>query len=103
MPVLEDPVRLFLIKNNMHCGLAHRLLDVSSELGEVSKEVLKASDYGQTEARLTAELREELGDLLFSVHALASEANLDSNQLLQEALAKYSARLSVKGHIGSTP
>lgn len=97
----DDAVRDFLVRSGLNCGVEHRLLDISSELGEVSKEVLKASEYGKVEPRMTEDLAEEVGDLLFAVHALASELDLDSQERLTAALKKYEARRLAKGQIGS--
>eukprot|EP00903_Cladosiphon_okamuranus_P001820 g1818.t1 len=81
--------------------LMPRLLDISSELGEVSKEVLKASDYGKASPEITSDLREEIGDLLFAVHALTIECGLDPEKSLRAALQKYQERADLKGTIGS--
>jgi len=77
------------------------LLDIASELGEVSKEVLKSSHYGKARPEITPALREEIGDLLFSVNALALECGLDPEKALIEALARYEARATIRGHVGS--
>jgi len=91
----------FLDRHEMTCGIEQRLLDIASELGEVGKEVLKSSDYGKTRVVITPNLREEIGDLLFSVQALAVECGLDPETELQQALRKYETRAEAKGHIGS--
>ena len=38
-----------------------RMLDLISEVGELSKELLKASGYGELPVELTASIKEELG------------------------------------------
>lgn len=91
----------FLSTYELRCGPEQRLLDISSELGEVGKEILKSSDYGKKRAEVTPELREEIGDLLYSVCALAVECGLDPEERLAAALKKYERRMTEKGHIGS--
>lgn len=91
----------FLESHGLICSPEHRLLDLSSELGEVCKEVLKASNYGAAKPAVTSALIEEIGDLLFCVHALAIECGLDPDETLRGALRKYEARQREKGHIGS--
>ena len=44
-----------------------RVLDVASEVGELAKEVLKATGYGTNPLEKHAALEEELGDCLFSL------------------------------------
>jgi NTP pyrophosphatase (non-canonical NTP hydrolase) len=101
MKTQNDSVRDVLVRNQLHCGIENRLLDVSSELGEVSKEVLKSSGYGKKAPVLTDDLAEEIGDLIFAVHALASERNLDPLERLTAALNKYEARRAEQGDVGS--
>ncbi len=68
-------------------------LDVVSEAGEVAKEVLLAADYGRRVFQPRPELVDELGDLLYSVLALAEYA--------VQMLAKRWDALSVSMNIGS--
>ena len=93
----------FLEKSNTETNALVRLADISSELGEVSKEVLKASDYGRDIPILkdTTSFKEEYGDLLFTVLALGVENDVDPSEALEVVLNKYNKRLETKGHIGS--
>ena len=52
---------------------------------------------------MTADFRitEELGDLLFSLLALANTLNVDLEKALEESLEKYRQRIAKKGHPGS--
>ena len=93
----------FLAKSNTETNALVRLADISSELGEVSKEVLKASDYGRDTPALkdNTGFKEEYGDLLFTVLALGVENDVDPSEALELVLKKYNTRLVKKGHIGS--
>jgi NTP pyrophosphatase (non-canonical NTP hydrolase) len=94
-------IESFLTRHGLTCAPEQRLLDIASELGEVSKEILKSTGYGRTRLQITKSLGEEIGDLLFAVHALAVECGLDPDESLRAALAKYEQRASEKGDIGS--
>jgi NTP pyrophosphatase (non-canonical NTP hydrolase) len=87
-------------------GLGHtpqnHALDLMSEVGEVAKSLLQASDYGQSPLQLSPALSEELGDAFYSLAALAESLNVDLEAALDSALAKYEARLALQGHPGST-
>ena len=48
MNEVQKKVQLFCKKNNLSSSVEHRVLDVVSELGELSKEILKASSYGKS-------------------------------------------------------
>ena len=93
----------FLAKSKTGTNALVRLADISSELGEVSKEVLKASDYGRdtTVLKDAASFKEEYGDLLFAILALGVENDVDPSEALELVLKKYNTRLETKGHIGS--
>ena len=97
----EPDIAAFLNRYGLTCPPEQRLLDIASELGEVSKEVLKSSNYGSSRPEITAELQEEIGDLLFAVHALAVECGLEPEKSLSAALQKYKERADRKGDIGS--
>jgi len=97
----QDIVRAFIEENRMTASAEARLLDMMSELGEVAKEVLRASRYGQGPATVSEAMKEELGDLLFSVLAFAAENGIDAERQLALANEKYRRRLAAKGTPGS--
>jgi NTP pyrophosphatase (non-canonical NTP hydrolase) len=82
--------------NRMH-GLDmvphHRLLDLLSELGEASKEYLTHTDYGRSDFTKRPEWRAEIGDLFYSLCALANETEVDLDEALNETLEKYAVRI----------
>lgn len=86
---------------NLEADVEYRLLDMMSELGEVSKELLIMTNYGQEEAQDSTDFAEELGDLLFSLITVANTMDIDLQQVLDQVLDKYQQRFHQKGHIGS--
>jgi NTP pyrophosphatase (non-canonical NTP hydrolase) len=86
-------------------GLSHtphiHTLDLVSEVGELAKALLEDCEYGESPSHSTPVLEEELGDVFFSLIALAESLNVDLEAALEQALAKYEARLAEKGHCGS--
>lgn len=101
MSDLQNQVASFIDEHGLRCDPASRALDLASEFGEVAKEILKSSDYGKCPVEVTDDLQEELGDLAFSLYALASELVLDLEKTTLAALAKYKKRLSDKGDASS--
>ena len=93
--------RVFLKRH----GLSHtpriHTLDLVSEVGEIAKALLEASDYGESPSQSTLALEEELGDAFFSLIALAESLDVDLDTALEKALAKYESRLAKRGHCGS--
>ena len=79
-----------------------RLLDIQSELGELSKEYLKSTKYGTQDFNLTASFELEFGDVLYSLLSLATELNIDSEKCLDFVIKKYQDRLNTKKDMGSS-
>ncbi len=93
-------VQNFIHENNLHASLEHRTLDLVSEVGELSKEILKMTQYGKSELILNDEYKMEMGDVYFSLIALANMHNIDLEEALESVLKKYHKRLQ-KGSAGS--
>ncbi len=94
----DSAVYGFLDEYKLRCGITERYIDLSSEVG---KELLKATDYGKVDFRMTADTEQELGDCLFSLIALSRELGIDPAAALDSTLAKYKRRFDAKGRIGS--
>lgn len=78
-----------------------RILDIISELGELSKEYLKATSYGIKEFKLSDDFALEFGDTLYSMLSLANELEIDCENILDKVLDKYLDRIKSKGSLGS--
>ena len=78
-----------------------RLLDMESEMGELAKEYLKATDYGAKEFKVDNDFKLEFGDLLYCLLSLANEVGIDANECLDQVIAKYQKRLDQKNDMGS--
>ncbi|MGB9965998.1 MazG nucleotide pyrophosphohydrolase domain-containing protein [Halobacterium hubeiense] len=92
-------VAAFLDDEDLRTPPANRVLDLASEVGELAKNVNETSDYGATGGADVD--RDELGDALFCLLALADELDYDAGAALDEALAKYEARIADSGTAGS--
>lgn len=97
----QTKVRQFLASYGLSHTPQTHALDLASEVGEVAKALLEASEYGDSTPIAAASLEEELGDALFSLTALAESLDVDLEAALNKALAKYRARMAAKGHCGS--
>jgi len=98
---MQQSINNFINKYNLHTNPETRYIDLVSEVGELGKEILTATSYGKNEFSTTTNAEAELGDCLFSIFALCTEMNINAEDALQKALAKYEARFAQKGHIGS--
>lgn len=98
---IQQSIADFNKNNNLEISAASRMLDLQSEVGELCKEVLKGSDYGNTEAELTDEWQDELGDCFYSLVSLAAETGVDLEEAIEGAKKKYQQRVDDKGSPGS--
>lgn len=78
-----------------------RLLDIQSEIGELSKEYLKSTKYGTENFSLSNDFKLEYGDVIYSLLSLANETNIDANECLTMAIEKYKNRLVKNNNMGS--
>ncbi len=91
----------FAFEHNLQHAASVYALDVVSELGEVAKELLLATDYGRRDAVYGVDMAAELGDLLYSLCLLATAVDVDLDAALTATLEKYAQRLHKTGHSGS--
>lgn len=100
MKPLQEKVQTFTTQHNLSSPIEHRMLDLVSEVGEVSKEVLKMSNYGWEPIQYREDFAEELGDVLYSLIGVANHFEVDLEEALHRALSKYERRLG-QGSMGS--
>lgn len=98
----QEKARKFILDNSLQSEASLWIHDLQSELGEVSKEVLKASDYGDKEPEFGEEMKSEVGDLYFSLLGLANALDIDLSEALERAMEKYEERMEETGSAGSS-
>ena len=98
---MQHQIRQFINTHGLNCGPESRFIDLASEVGELGKEILKATAYGRKPFTPGPGCQEEMGDCLFSLLALCCETGIDAAEALEGALDKYRARLRRRGDAGS--
>jgi len=93
-------VRTFNDAHDLGLSPEHRVLDLVSETGELSKAVLKAGDYGEGDVERTDEIADEFGDVYYCLLSLADELGVDPEAALAASLEKYRGR-AAEGDVGS--
>jgi NTP pyrophosphatase (non-canonical NTP hydrolase) len=96
----QETVADFLESHDLHTDPAYRLLDLTAEVGELAADATDSTDYGSRPAEMDLS-RDELGDALFALLALAEETDADAGAALAESLVKYEARIDGEGSPGS--
>lgn len=94
---VQTEVRAFLARHGLDHAPQVHALDLTSEVGEVAKALLEASDYGRTGLRPGEALVAELGDAFFSLVALAESLDVDLTAALSAALTSMRPAWRAKG------
>lgn len=98
---LQLKVKKFVDEKNIGTNIESRMIDLLSEAGELSKELLKSTDYGKKDFETTPLFKNELGDVFFSLISLANQSDISLQQVIEEAFIKYEKRFIDHQHIGS--
>lgn len=101
---MQEKVKNFNDNLSIHktpMPVSARLLDISSELGELDKEYLKVAKYGTQNFAYSQDFELEFGDVLYSLFCLANETGIDAETALDKVLKKYEARANKNQSIGS--
>lgn len=101
LPAMQQRIAEFVATHHLEAPVPARLLDLTSELGELAKEVLKSSHYGRHPFTPTENWPGELADALFALICLANTTGVDLQIALDHALEKYTHRLTTTGQAGS--
>jgi len=78
-----------------------RYADLVSELGELGKELVVGTNYGEKPLEASENLAEEIGDVFFTLLLLANALDLDIEECFAKTMEKCEKRMADKGHIGS--
>jgi NTP pyrophosphatase (non-canonical NTP hydrolase) len=101
LPAYQQRVADFVDAAGIRTGVESRALDLASEVGEVAKEVLKATRYGDAPFDTPPSWSDEVADVFFSLACLANATNVNLDDALEGALTKYRDRLMKSGDVGS--
>lgn len=95
---LQQVVSDFNSKHEIKIEPDARVLDLNSEVGEISKLSFKTK-VGEPVRSL--DWQEEIGDALYSILSLSSTLNINAETALKEALLKYAGRIKRNGNMQS--
>lgn len=96
----QEQVARFMDEYELHAPPTYRVLDLVSEVGEVSKEINTSTSYGHQPNQIVVS-EDEIGDLIFALLALCDSLEIDASTALTTAMAKYERRINDAGDPGS--
>lgn len=99
--VIQKDIEEFVELHNLNTTIPLRILDVITELGELSKEFLIQLDYKDGRIVKSSEIIGELGDVFFSLICVANSLKINIEESINIALTKYRDRMNEKSSIGS--
>ena len=85
---MQKQVKEMVQKYNLEISPELRYIDLTSEVGELGKELLKATQYGKEEFNTTDNTESEIGDVLFSTICIANSLNINIEQALNGVIKK---------------
>lgn len=101
---MQNKVKHFndiIAKDQKPLSIFARLLDIESEMGELAKEYLKASEYGTEEFNISDDFKEEFSDVLYATISLANELNINCQECIDIVLQKLQKRIEKNNNMGS--
>ncbi len=101
MNEFQNIVKDFVEKNKLEMTIEHNFLDLSSELGELAKEILKLRHMGVNDAESQRKMILEFGDVFYSLVNIANQMGIDLERALNFSLEKYEDRIKETGSPGS--
>ncbi|WDV46812.1 MazG nucleotide pyrophosphohydrolase domain-containing protein [Clostridiaceae bacterium M8S5] len=98
---IQTKINKFTDEKGIKSNANIRILDLISEIGELSKEILKSTNYGEKKFTITDDYKSEIGDVFFSLLCLANETDVDLEDCLTKVIDKYEKRFESIGSVGS--
>ena len=95
---LQSKVSQFNQERNLNISYSLRILDLSSEIGEICKLGFSAGIGNKIEHEIW---QEELGDALYSLLSLMNSLDIDADKSLDIVLRKYNSRLVLRNSMDS--
>jgi len=89
-----QPLNEFISRHELETAPAFCVLDITAQLGELSRALLKDTSYGRDSADNENELvREKIGDLMFAVAYLSTRYNVDPEAALWESVQRFERKM----------
>ena len=86
----------YMYKHDLSCDATNRVLDLSSEVGKLSKMILKNTNYGKEEFKINPEMQDQVGEIYLVLLELANDMGLDLQDSFKRAVERNDIKLSDK-------
>lgn len=93
-----QPLNEFIARHDLETAPEYCVLDIMAQVGELSRALLKETNYGRTAVDGQSEsVREKIGDLMFAVAYLSSRYDIDPEAAMWQSVRRMEAKLEVPG------
>lgn len=82
-------------------NVASRVMNIISEMGELSKEILKSTKYGTKEFSSFDDFKMEMGDVIYAILSLCDEVGINAEECLDISIEKMKGRLIKNNNLAS--
>ncbi len=88
------PLEDFIARHDLETAPQWSLLDIQAQLGELTRALLKQSNFGREEIQLAPEIaHEKIGDLMFSIAYFALLHNVDIETAMHDSIKRFERKL----------
>ena len=90
---MQEKVKQLVERYGLTADKESRYIDLIAQAGDLGTALLGSSDYGLRELSVSEDIKEEAGNLLFSLLALLNDFDIDENEVLDQVIARYEERM----------
>ena len=92
-----QPLKEFIARHNLETKPADSVLDVMAQLGELSRTLLKETNYGREAIDVESPaMREKIGDLMFAIAYLSTLYDVDPEEAMWQSVQRFGQQLESK-------
>lgn len=89
-----SPLETLLARYDLKTAPEWSLLDIGAQLGELTRALLKQSNFGRDAVQLPPEIaHEKIGDLLFALAYFAHLHDVDLESALHDSIKRFEKKL----------
>lgn len=88
------PLEDLLARHDLKTAPEWSLLDIGVQLGELTRALLKETQFGRENTTLSPEIaHEKIGDLMFAIAYFAHLHNVDIETAMRDSIQRFEAKL----------
>lgn len=102
MHEVQEKVKAFAKEHNMQNDPQWHALNIVSDMGGLSKEILKSTDHGRRDPAHNPRIDKEIGHVFFNLLMLANEYEVDITHEIEKTLKNYNKKKYLHGRLSTS-